>query len=955
MNWVLLLAACTPHDAEVTGSFHTWLADGSSATIDLDKLPLEDATLIDCRWEVGDEASEAEEGSVCNTNDPDNPVVNPNDPDGELTDLVYNGGGWETSPFMWLYNDAFWLKQGKLDPWRSEALITSEGDFQLTFHHQLPGKGGDFRVAFVIDPTFEPEVCIQSGWTCYSPDTEPTDDDGDGWYDNLDPDCFEGAWEVGFKDHLPCNDGIDNDGDGAIDGDDSECEHPWSAAEERSCIDGTDNDGDSWTDERDPDCLMGDFEDGNVDGVYLCNDGIDNDGDGDADNDDGGCASAFDDDEGGPESSDTCSDSYDNDGDGWTDTLDPDCHRYGAEAGWTPQIACNDGIDNDGDSLVDADDPGCFTSGGHVDALRPTEADIVEGGSCDDKDGDDAAIDNDGDGWANLDDPDCWFGNEEDGTFNGLTECNDGLDNDSTGGDSNDTGDASDGIDAEDADCANAFGNNESVGPQNNSCVDGDGADEDNDGWANDADPDCWTDDAKEAGISGFACNDFIDNDEDGLTDSEDPGCTSADRLTEVDLDSGTDCADGVDNDGDGWTDAADGGCLLGDFEADDFGATDCADGVDNDLYDVDAADLDCQSPFDVDEADDDTCNDELDNDGDGWTDASDPDCGTAGYEIGYAAAQCNNGLDDDGDSNIDAEDDGCASAFDTTETATDECADAEDNDGDGWTDGADPDCIILNAGLESNTLAPAECSDGADNDGDGDVDAADADCSSAFDNIEATDDPGEPRLVEIDDAPVLEMQSADEDGTIYYLNAGAYQLNPSNSVDYWYLPDEWRSGFARAKFAEEEFALSANDFVFLDADYQNPDDEAYDAAAQYVADVASLWQAEPETYLFLDPTLGNIEYKVEDNSWREIDSSEAGLDNWAEVHSSWVRIDDGAKFEPGGHVSGDFQIYMVGVEADSKMLVTGSFDTSNIREDRWSYGVLEDELYERNQTVICE
>mgnify|MGYP007046920529 CR=1 FL=1 len=943
MNWVLLLAACTPHDAEVTGSFHTWLADGSSQTIALDKLPLEDATLIDCRWEVGDEASEAAEGSVCNTNDPDNLVVNPNDPDEEQTDLVYATGdnSWKTSPFLWLYNDAFWLKQGKLDPWRSEALITSEGDFQLTFHHQLPGKGGDFRVAFVIDPVFEPEVCIQSGWTCYSPDSDPVDDDGDGWLDSLDPDCFEGAWEVGFKDYLPCNDGIDNDGDGAIDADDAACVHPWVSAEELSCSDGQDNDGDSWADERDPDCLDTGFEDGHIDGVYLCNDGIDNDGDGDADNDDGGCATAYDQDEGGPQTSDTCTDKYDNDGDGWVDTLDPDCDRYGVESGWTPSAACNDGVDNDGDSLIDADDPGCNTSGLHEDALRPSELDIEADGNCDNGE------DEDGDGWFDLDDPDCWFGDDEDGAWDGLTECNDGLDNDE------DAGDDSDGIDANDDKCDSAFVNSESGGAKKNSCDDTD-SDDDADGWTNDADPDCWFGDV-ETGPSGFVCNDFVDNDGDGAIDADDPGCIAADRWTEDDLDSGTDCADGTDNDGDGWIDAADGGCLTGDFEADDFDATDCTDGVDNDLYDIDGADADCHSPFDTDETDDDVCGDELDNDGDGWIDASDPDCGTYGYEIGFLVTACNDGLDDDGDGDIDSADDGCAGAFDTTETASDECADAEDNDGDGWVDMADPDCIILNDGQEGNSLSPAECSDGSDNDGDGATDADDPDCSSAFDNVEATGDAGEPILVEIDDAPVLEMQSADEDGTIYYLNAGAYQLNPSNSEDYWYLPDEWRSGYARAKFAEEEFALSANDFVFLGAAYDSPDEAAYEAEVQNVVDNTLLWDAEPATYLFLDTDLGVPEFKVEDNSWRHVDNSEAGLDNWAEIHSSWVRIDDGAKFEPDGHVSGDFQIYMVGVEADSKMLVKGSFDTTNIREDKWSYGVLEEELYERNETVVCE
>ena len=34
MSWiVLLLNGCTPNDAEVSGSFHTWLAANSSGTV----------------------------------------------------------------------------------------------------------------------------------------------------------------------------------------------------------------------------------------------------------------------------------------------------------------------------------------------------------------------------------------------------------------------------------------------------------------------------------------------------------------------------------------------------------------------------------------------------------------------------------------------------------------------------------------------------------------------------------------------------------------------------------------------------------------------------------------------------------------------------------------------------------------------------------------------------------
>ncbi len=53
-------------------------------------------------------------------------------------------------------------------------------------------------------------------------------------------------------------------------------------------------------------------------------------------------------------------------------------------------------------------------------------------------------------------------------------------------------------------------------------------------------------------------------------------------------------------------------------------------------------------------------CFDGLDNDGDGWTDALDPDCATGTDELGYGTSTCNDGIDNDGDGRIDAADPQC-------------------------------------------------------------------------------------------------------------------------------------------------------------------------------------------------------------------------------------------------------------------------------------------------------
>ncbi|MGM0578653.1 MAG: hypothetical protein ACQEXJ_23210 [Myxococcota bacterium] len=104
-------------------------------------------------------------------------------------------------------------------------------------------------------------------------------------------------------------------------------------------------------------------------------------------------------------------------------------------------------------------------------------------------------------------------------------------------------------------------------------------------------------------------------------------------------------------------------------------------------------------------------CSDTLDNDGDGLVDAADPDCWgpadtsedgplgerpaddvepPAAYEDGPSA--CEDGLDNDLDGLTDAEDPACAAGDGDAEWLP-ECADGLDNDGDGLTDTDDPGC----------------------------------------------------------------------------------------------------------------------------------------------------------------------------------------------------------------------------------------------------------------------
>lgn len=90
------------------------------------------------------------------------------------------------------------------------------------------------------------------------------------------------------------------------------------------------------------------------------------------------------------------------------------------------------------------------------------------------------------------------------------------------------------------------------------------------------------------------------------------------------------------------------------------------------------------------------TCNDGLDNDGNGLADNEDPSCYTPFMDEGdiFADLPCADGVDNDGDGLIDALDPQCASRSATAEDGThDTCTDGVDNNGDGLVDSDDPNC----------------------------------------------------------------------------------------------------------------------------------------------------------------------------------------------------------------------------------------------------------------------
>ena len=148
----LLLAGCAPQSATLlSGEYFAFLSDTTSfslakGTVDPEDWPAKDMWTVDCRAFESKADREAQQlpGAldICDTwLDIDDDEVGDYPPD-------------ET----WMGQTPWWILHENLDPWRGEAIITSEGDFQVGFHHTLPG-GEDFRFAFVIDPDFAPKQC----------------------------------------------------------------------------------------------------------------------------------------------------------------------------------------------------------------------------------------------------------------------------------------------------------------------------------------------------------------------------------------------------------------------------------------------------------------------------------------------------------------------------------------------------------------------------------------------------------------------------------------------------------------------------------------------------------------------------------------------------------------------------------------------------------------------------
>ncbi len=238
------------------------------------------------------------------------------------------------------------------------------------------------------------------------------------------------------------------------------------------------------------------------------------------------------------------------------------------------------------------------------------------------------------------------------------------------------------------------------------------------------------------------------------------------------------------------------------------------------------------------------------------------------------------------------------------------------------------------------------------------------------FQPVECRDGEGGSEEVPVDGDWLAGWSAAEEKGTLYHLNAGAFQTNPSNTADYWSIEQEWQAGATFARFGDEEFYSHPIDYVdeaqqpFYVNSYAGPTAgytglpkprTGYDA---WVTNVESFFTDEVKDLETLGKSSFPLEMKIENNNWRPADDVASGFDGWLGVSPSWVRVDNPGDIKAKNDVpiTGEFQIYLEGLAAASKVLVRGTFSIDHIREDVWGFdqGTLEQVKAEENKTPAC-
>lgn len=240
---------------------------------------------------------------------------------------------------------------------------------------------------------------------------------------------------------------------------------------------------------------------------------------------------------------------------------------------------------------------------------------------------------------------------------------------------------------------------------------------------------------------------------------------------------------------------------------------------------------------------------------------------------------------------------------------------------------------------------------------------------------------------------PILEFAP---DGTLYYLTARGYQINPfdtgsqTDGADFWSLPEEWRAGFSTGKFSEEFFnhrpARYGDPLVYNAVDLDPETTETFNIENLWYCDVgvqddpldpadafcdgetfAEMGDRVDETaaligeefdVLLADTAGGEPLFKyaplTHHNEWRMCDGRAAGFDCWHEMHYSYVVFSADSNLEVGGSARGAMVLVLDSEDSQSRFLIQAKFEVPKIKRDKWRTKNLREEKREENNTPDC-
>jgi hypothetical protein len=213
-----------------------------------------------------------------------------------------------------------------------------------------------------------------------------------------------------------------------------------------------------------------------------------------------------------------------------------------------------------------------------------------------------------------------------------------------------------------------------------------------------------------------------------------------------------------------------------------------------------------------------------------------------------------------------------------------------------------------------------------------------------------------------------------------YMLNASAYQwdpgdVEPGDERRRWYLPLDWRAGYAYGKFADDKFSVRSTRYaepwayiaagidqagvVTIDSDvlFNCPSggrDACMKRMETRVDGIADDVLRELKIGGFVDAGDISVRPVLQDNGWRDDDAGLGGLDGWMGLDYSWVTFDAGSELEVGGSASGEFNLFLDAVDSQSRFHIRGHFTVDPIKQDVWVSDNLEEEQILPDSRPAC-